>query len=173
VEGSGKFPQFLEGTWKGDKLGWELEFGPGGGGISSAVIPLGQVRVRPNQTSRIEGARGEPGIFEAGDFVVNYEPRNRGIFISIAIEHIYEEIGGGILEGGCEYFIEGSILEDEKTMEATVFTALDLDAYMPDANAAEGEPALKQVGDFRTEPEEDKQRVNFTKVADIEASGPE
>ncbi len=134
-----EFPQFPAGTWKADKDGWELVFEPNGT-ISSAVIPLGRVRIRPNQTTKIQGRLGEPGIFEAGDCVLEYGPESGKISITIDMKHIYAEISGGILDGTCEYFITGSIQKDRKTWEATVFSVLDLDVLKPDPNSASALP---------------------------------
>ncbi len=160
-----EFPQFLVGTWRSDKDGWELVFEPNGT-ISSAVIPLGRVRIRPNQTTRVEGRLGEPGIFEAGDCVLEYGPESGKISITIDMRRIYAEIGGGILDGTCEYFISGSVRKDRKTWEATVFSVLDLDVLMPDPNSTEQPPPFKKVGVLRTELGADEKQLIFTKVED-------
>ena len=46
VQGGGRFPSALAGTWKAEGHGWEFVFEPDGT-ISSAVIDEGMIRVTP------------------------------------------------------------------------------------------------------------------------------
>ncbi len=162
IKGGGEFPQFLAGRWKGDKHGWEFVFEPDGT-ISSVVISLGGVESRPNQTTRVQGRKGEPGIFEAGDFEVYYDSEYRELSVNIKIKRVYIDMGS-IVEGTCEYFIIGDISEDEKIWQSDVFTLLDLVVLAPDPNRTTGEPELKEIGDLRSDFSEGAERVIFTKV---------
>ena len=153
----------MVGEWKGDKFGWEIVF-DADGTVSSAVIALGQVRIKPNQITEVQGRKGEPGIFEAGDCDVNYNPKNHEISINIEIKRAYMEIGGGVLKGPCQYFIIGSVLEDEVAWDAEVFTAFDLVVLLPDPNSTNGKPVHKGTGNFQQDFDMTPDRVIFTKV---------
>ncbi|MHC4184897.1 MAG: hypothetical protein ACYSR4_03055, partial [Planctomycetota bacterium] len=134
VEGGGQFPQSLVGTWKANKSSWELVF-DADGGFSSVVIPLGQVRLQPNEKVEVRGRKGEPGLFQAGDFEGHYDPRTREISAIIEVKRIFAEIAGGVLDGSCEYFIAGNVAKNNKTIDAYIHTKLDLPAMLPDPNS--------------------------------------
>lgn len=167
VEGGGEFPEFLVGTWRTEgKSGWEFSFEPDGT-ISSVVIALGRVRIRPNQKTEVQGRKGEPGIYEAGDCEAYYDPASRDLSVVIKMKRIYAEIAGGIIDGTCEYYIGGSVSEDGENWDADVVVLLDLSVQLPDPNSTKEEPTFKQVGFLRTTPDEgSKQRFVFTKVKD-------
>ena len=76
------------------------------------------------------------------------------------------EIGGGILEGPCRYFIVGSVLEDEVVWDADVFTAFDLAVLLPDPNSPHGKPVPRGTGNFQQDFGMAPERVIFTKVED-------
>jgi hypothetical protein len=168
VQSSKQFPGFIAGTWKGDKLGWEIVFAPDGT-ITSAVIALGQVRIKPNQITEVQGREGEPGIFEAGDCEVEYDIESREMSVTIEMKRVFAEIGRGTLDGTCGYFIVGGILEDKKTWDAEVFTRLHLIPMVPDPNSVEVNPPLVEIGVLQTDFSDQATHVIFTKVENAPA----
>lgn len=167
IEGGGKFPDFLVGRWKAvpeEDIAWEVAFEPNGV-ISSAVIPLGSVEVRPNQITRVQGRKGEPGIFEAGDFEVYFDPQYRELSVYIKIKRVYVDMGS-IAEGPCEYFIAGNISEDGKTWQADAFTSFDLLVLTPDPNHREDRSKFEEIGRLDTDFSKDQESLTFTKVPD-------
>lgn len=166
VQGRSEFPEFLAGIWKAGSS-WEVVFEPDGT-ISSAVIALGQVRIKPNQKTEFQaGRKSKLGIFEAGDCKAYYDPASRDLSVVIEMKHIYAEVGGGIIDGTCEYYISGSISEDGENWDTDVVELLDLSVQLPDPNSTEEEPTFRQAGFFRTTPDEGpKQHFVFTKVKD-------
>jgi hypothetical protein len=157
-----EFPEFLAGTWKAKDSPWKIVLAADGT-VSSAVIPMGEVEVRPNQTTKVEGWRGEPGIFEAGDFVAQYGPKNRELVVTIEMKRIYAEMGG-ILDGTCKYYLIGGLSEDGEIWNADVFNLLDAVVLAPEPNSAEGKPAFKKTGVLRSELDDGSERLIFTKV---------
>jgi hypothetical protein len=164
IEGGGEFPQFLVGRWKDEKKTWEFVFEPDGT-ISSVVDSVFQERLRPNQTTEVRGRGGEPGIFEAGECELYYDPESREISATIEIKRVYMEIGGGILDGTCDYFVAGNVWEDEETWEADIYTLLNLAVLLPDPNSVGEEPTFKHSGFLKGDPNEDNYKhLIFTKV---------
>lgn len=155
-------PPHIAGTWKADGSPWKIVLSPQGE-VTSAVIPLGEAEVKPNQTTEIQGRKEEPGIFEAGDFEAYYDPENRELLVSIEIKRVYVEMGS-ILEGTCEYFVTGNVSENGKVWHADVFTSLDLTAFAPDPNSTAEKPAFRQIGVLQGDPSDGSEQFIFTKV---------
>jgi hypothetical protein len=163
IQSSKQFPGFVTGTWKGNDWGWEIVLAPDGT-VISAVIALGQVRIKPNQTTEVQGRKGEPGIFEAGDCEVEYDIESREMSVSIEMKRVYMDMGS-IVDGTCRYFLVGGFSEDRKIWYTEIFTELDLAVLTPDPNSPKDKPVLKETGAFRQGlSEEPPQDVIFTKV---------
>ena len=113
VDGDGQFPQFLTGTWKADKHSWEFVFEPDGT-ISSAVISMGQIELKPGQVTKLPMRYGGKGIFKPGVWTVHYNPANRVLTVEISLKSFYMELGRGILEGESTDIFVGPISEDGK-----------------------------------------------------------
>lgn len=176
VKDGGKFPRFLAGTWEANKNNdlnyWRIVFEPDGA-ISSAVIPLGEVEVRPNQTTEYEGPKGEPGFFKAGDFQVYCNPQSRELSVNIKIKQFYLERvleWNVILKGSWEYFIVGDVSEDGKTWEGGVFSSPDITVIVPDPNSPEDKSKFKETAKARVDfGDEEEEHLIFTKVPDVNA----
>ena len=138
-----KLPDFLVGTWKAEH-GWEMDF-ERDSTISRAVLSLGQIEVRPNKTTKIKGKQGEPGIFEAGNFELEYNPVTRDIYVVITMKYIYAEIGTGKLDGSSEDIFFGHVSQDGKSWEAEWMTQFNL-------------------GELRTSPDDPPFNITFTKI---------
>jgi hypothetical protein len=163
VQSSKQFPEFIGGIWKGDAWSWEIVFAPDGT-VTSAVIALGQVRIKPNQTTEVQGQKGEPGIFEAGDCEVEYDIESREMSVSIKMKRVYMDMGS-IVDGTCEYFLVGGFSEDGKIWYTEIFTELDLAMLTPDPNFPKDKPVLIETGSFRQGLNDDPpENVIFTKV---------
>ena len=160
------FARALAGTWRAEGSFWEIDFAPDGT-ISSAVIPLGNVRIRPNQTTEVKGWLGEPGIFQAGSCPVYLEPQSRQISIQIPIEKVYARFATASLDGTCQYFIEGEMAKNNQALFATAFTVLKLDVIANEPNSATGQSAGEKLGVLDTnpnQPEEAAAQLIFTRV---------
>ncbi len=111
IEGDGQFPEFLVGTWKADSGGWEIVFEPNGT-ISSAVVSLGRVRMKPGQVTTVPMKLGGKGEFEAGPWAVQYSPERRELVVEIAIASFRVELGDNVLKGRTLDIFTGSISAD-------------------------------------------------------------
>ncbi|MHC4120123.1 MAG: hypothetical protein ACYSWO_21730 [Planctomycetota bacterium] len=121
IEGNGQFPEFLVGTWKADKSGWEIVFEPNGA-ISSAVVSLGRVRIKPGQTTTVPMKLGGKGVFEAGQWAVEYLPDRRELTVEIAIASFRVELGDGVVKGRTLDVFTGSISADGRSWWANRFS---------------------------------------------------
>ncbi|GAJ19845.1 unnamed protein product, partial [marine sediment metagenome] len=92
IEGDGEFPEFLVGRWKADKHGWQFVFEPDGA-ISSAVISLGRVRMKPGEITTVPMKMDGKGIFEPGEWMVHYAPVGRELTVKISLKNFYVELG--------------------------------------------------------------------------------
>jgi hypothetical protein len=111
IDGDGTFPDFLVGTWKADRGGWEFTFEPDGT-ISSAVVSIGRVTLKPGQTTRVPMKLGGEGVFEPGQWSVQYSHQQRELIVDIAIDHFYVELGENVLRGRTRDFFVGSVSAD-------------------------------------------------------------
>ncbi len=111
IEGDGKFPEFLVGTWRANKDNWEFVF-EADGTISSAVISLGRVEIRPGQITTIPTKKGGKGVFEPGQWLVHYAPAERQLTVKISLEHFRMEMGGQAIEGKDTNIFAGKVDED-------------------------------------------------------------
>ena len=120
IEDGGEFPQFLAGTWKADKQGWEIVF-ESDGRLSSAVIPLGRVRVEPGKKTVIPMKKGGKGVYEPGEWLAQYSPSSRELAVNIVIKRFRLEIGDGVLSGSLTDIIAGQVSKDGKYWDAEWF----------------------------------------------------
>jgi len=117
IDGDGGFPEFLVGTWTTDSDVWEFVFEEDGT-ISSAVVSLGAVRLKPGRVTTVPMHQGGEGIFEPGRWVVQYNPDERELIVKISIKNFYIELGEDTLDGSGEDIFVGRISEDGESWPA-------------------------------------------------------
>ena len=121
IDGGGEFPEFLVGIWKADKHGWEIVFEPDGT-ISSVVISLGRVRIKPGQVTEVPMEPGGRGVFEAGQWTVQYSPDDRELAVEIVVDDFHIDMGSRGLKGhGSDWFV-GPVSEDWQMWQVEWFT---------------------------------------------------
>jgi hypothetical protein len=111
IDGDGEFPEFLVGKWRADKGGWEVVFEPDGK-ISSAVVSLGRVRMKPGRVTTTQMVLGGEGLFKPGKWTVQYSPGKRELIVEIAIEHFRVELGENVVQGKTRDFFIGLVSGD-------------------------------------------------------------
>jgi hypothetical protein len=111
IDGDGKFPDFLVGRWKADRGGWEIHFEPDGT-ISSAVVSIGRVTMKPGQTTTVPMQLGGQGIFEPGRWTVQYSHAQRELIVEIVIDRFHVELGDNVLRGKTRDFFVGLVSQD-------------------------------------------------------------
>jgi hypothetical protein len=121
VDGDGRFPEFLAGTWKADSGGWEFVIEPNGA-ISSAVVSLGRVRLKPGQVTTVPMQLGGKGVFEPGLWAVQYSHKQRELIVDITIKHFRVELGDSVLKGSTHDVFAGSVSEDGRLWWAQRFS---------------------------------------------------
>ena len=121
IDGDGQFPDFLVGTWKADSGGWEIVFEPNGT-ISSAVVSIGRVRMKPGQVTTVPMKLGGKGVFEAGPWAVQYSPQRRELVVEIAIASFRVELGDSVVKGRTLNIFAGSVSPDGRSWWANRFS---------------------------------------------------
>lgn len=111
IDGDGKFPDFLVGRWKADRGGWEFVFEPDGT-ISSAVVSIGRVTMKPGRTTTIPMQLGGKGVFVPGQWTVQYSHAQRELIVEIVIDRFHIDLGDSVLRGRTRDFFVGSVSGD-------------------------------------------------------------
>jgi len=116
IEGGGEFPESLVGVWKADKDGWEFVFEPDGT-LSSVVVSLGRVRMKPGEVTTVPMKMGGKGIYEPGEWVVHYVPTVRELMVRISLKNLYVKVGESVLEGKSTDVFAGPVIQDGKVWQ--------------------------------------------------------
>lgn len=123
-------PPEVAGTWKAEKTPWEITLTPNGE-VASAVIFMGGVKIKPNQTTKKQMLDGQYSTWKAGPCEVSYNPENRKLFVNILIEHMVGKMGDFTLEGFTDDFFTGPVSEDGKTWNANWINRFDYGERFP------------------------------------------
>ena len=121
VDGDGRFPAFLVGTWKADHGGWEIVFAPDGK-ITSAVISLGRVKLTPGRVTTVPMEMGGKGTFTPGPWSVQYLQEQRQLIVEIAVEKFRVELDKNIVKGRTRDFFIGEVSQDGENWWAQRFS---------------------------------------------------
>ncbi len=123
-------PGEIAGTWKARDSVWKIVLSPDGT-VSSAVIQMGEVEIRPNRTTRVEMKDGSFSTYTAGDCVVDYTPATRELFVSIEMKKIHIVFMDNLIEGNSLDRFVGPVSEDGKTWTADWITVFDYGPRFP------------------------------------------
>ena len=127
-------PPDIAGTWKAQFSPWKIVLSPDGT-VSSAVIPMGEVEIKPNQTARVEMKDGSYSTFEAGDCIVEYKAATRELFVSVEMKSINVVYLDNVIDGKSIDRFVGLVSEDGKVWTADWITVSDYGPRFPqDAN---------------------------------------
>ena len=121
VEGGRQFPEDLAGVWKADSGGWEIVIEPNGT-ISSAVVSLGRVRLKPARETVVPMKMGGKGVFQAGRWAVHYSHERRELTVEITIESFRVELGESVVKGQTMDLFFGTVSPDGKSWWARRFS---------------------------------------------------
>ena len=145
VDGDGEFPEFLVGTWKADKGGWEFIFEPDGT-ISSAVIGLGKVRMKPGQIAEVPMQIGGKAVFEPGLWTVQYSVASGELSVEVVIDNFHMEERQQLLGGKATNMFVGPVSENDKIWQAEWFDFSDYIFYTPEPVKVAFDPNKAYVG---------------------------
>ena len=123
-------PPDIVGTWKAQDSPWKIVLSPDGA-VSSAVIPMGEIEIKPNQTTKAEMKDGSVSTFKAGDCVVEYTPIMRELFVSIEMEKVYVKFLDNVIAGNSIDRFIGPVSEDGKLWKADWITVYDYGPRFP------------------------------------------
>ncbi len=130
AEQNSYFPEFLVGTWKAENRPWKIVLSSDGT-VSSALIPMGRVEVRPNQTTKVEMKDGQYSIYKAGDFDVVYNPADKELFISIEILEYHIVYLDNVIDGNSIDRFAGEVTEDGEYWMADWIRIFDYGPRLP------------------------------------------
>jgi hypothetical protein len=130
VEGGGQFPEFLAGKWVGGE-GWEFTFEPNGV-ISSAVFSLGRIKMKPGQITRVPMKMGGEGVYEPGEWLVDYDPNTRELTVEVSLKNFRIQIGDSIVEGKGTDIFTGKVSENGKDWLVTWNSFPQYKAHTPE-----------------------------------------
>ena len=134
IEGGQSFPAGLVGKWKEDKHGWELDFARDGK-ITSAVIPMGLVRVVPGKITHYKVAIGHgKGMVKPGQWEVQYSAQSRELAVEIDIDAFHQDLGTKAIGGNMTYIIDGPVSADGDEWHADWYMYGRYVAYLPEPN---------------------------------------
>ena len=123
-------PPDITGTWQADDAPWRITLNPDGT-IASAIIPMCEVEVRPNHTTKVEMLDGKFSTFNAGDFIVEYTPDTRQLYVSVEIKHLRVIFQDNRIEGNTLDRFIGTVSEDGKLWIVDWFRFFDYGPAFP------------------------------------------
>lgn len=96
---------------------------------------MGEVEIRPNQTTKVEMIDGSISTFKAGDCIVEYIPNTRELFVSVEMKEIHVVYLDNMLDGNSIDRFVGPVSKDGKTWTADWINVFDYGPHFPqDAN---------------------------------------
>jgi len=135
-------PPEVVGTWKARESPWKIVLNPDGT-VASAVIDMGTVEVKPNQTTKVEMKHGEFSTFKAGNCEVEYTPETRELFVSIEMKKIHVVFPNDSLDGNSLDMFIGPVSEDGKEWTADWIKVFDYGPRFPqDPNDILAQPLI-------------------------------
>ena len=123
-------PPDIVGTWKAQDSPWKIVLSSDGT-VSSAVIPMGEVEIKPNQTTKVKMKDGSFSTFKAGDCVVEYTPDTRELFVSVEMEQIHVRFLDNVIDGNSIDRFVGPVSEDGKFWMADWIAVFDYGPRFP------------------------------------------
>jgi len=129
-QGPTVLPPDIAGTWRAKEAPWEIVLSPQGK-VTSAVIPLGVVEVRPNQTTEVEMKDGSISTYKAGDCIVEYTPETRELFVSVEMEEFHIRFLDNRIDGNSIDRFIGPVSEDGGVWTADWINVFDYGPRFP------------------------------------------
>lgn len=127
---SNAFPPNVAGTWQAEGSVWKIVLSKDGK-VKSALVPMGEAEVRPNETTKFEMKDGKFSHITAGECIAEYKPVERELFVSIEQKEIYMSLPGDSLTGNSLDIFRGPVSEDGKTWNAEQTTVFDYGPRFP------------------------------------------
>ena len=119
-QGRSVLPPDIAGTWKAQNPSspWKIVLSPDGK-VASAVIPMGRVEIRPNQTTKVELRGGGISTYKVGDCTVDYTVETRELFVSMDVQEFrIVFMDKQLLDKNFKYYLVGKVSKDGKIWES-------------------------------------------------------
>jgi hypothetical protein len=130
------------GTWQAKDSSWKIVISPDGT-LSSAVIPMGVVEIKPNRITKVEMQDGRWSTFKAGDCPVEYNPATRELFVTVIIDKIHVVFMDNIIDGKSIDRLVGPVSADGKFWTADLISIFDYGPRFPqEPNDVSAEPLI-------------------------------
>ncbi len=123
-------PPDIAGTWKAQDSPWKIVLSPDGK-VSSAVIPMGEIEIKPNRTTKVKMKDGSISTFTTGDCVVEYTPINRELYVCIEMEKIHIKFLDNVITGNSTDRFVGSVSQEGRFWMADWITVFDYGPSFP------------------------------------------
>jgi len=109
---------------------------------------MGEVLVKPNQTTKVEMKDGNFSTYEPGKFDLEYTPETRELYVSIEIKKMHISLPGGWIDGNNLSRFTGPVSEDGRTWIADWIELFDYGPRFPqDPNDAYNGPVtFEKIG---------------------------
>jgi len=138
----GNLPPEVAGIWLAYDAPWVIELSPDGN-VVSAMIPMGEVEIGPNQTTEAEMLDGQISMYEGGDCPVEYNPQTRELTVTIAVKAFHVKFYDDRIDGNSTDTFMGRVSEDGRTWYADWYSIFDYGPRFPmDANEIYSGPVL-------------------------------
>jgi len=137
----------IAGTWKAEKSLWQIVITEDGL-VKSAVFPMGEATVIPNETTYITMKDDTKSSYRSGDFPLVYDPKHSELEVTIMIEEFHIRFLDNRIDGNHEAVFFGEISDDGTTWDGSVVEIFDYGPRLP-----QGEEGIMPVP------------IKFTKVS--------
>jgi len=135
-------PEDIAGTWKARESAWKIVLDRNGT-VSSAVVSMGEVEVRPNKTTEFDMKDGSISRIKGGDCVVDYTAATRNLYVSIEVEEVHIVFGEAVIDGNSVDRFIGHVSEDGKEWVVDWINVFDYGPRFPqDPNDVYAQPLI-------------------------------
>ena len=123
-------PSHAAGIWQAEDSAWRIVVNSDGS-IGSAVIPMGEVEVRPNETTRVLMKDDSYSTFKAGDCFAEYYPEHGELYVSVEMDAIHVVFLDNVVDGNSLDYFVGPVSEDGKEWKAEWVNVFDYGPRFP------------------------------------------
>lgn len=125
-----RLPAGVAGTWQARDNVWRIVLTESGQ-VDSAVIPLGEVEIKPNKTTKVQMDDGRYSTYKAGDCTIEYDAALRELVVAIEMEEIQILFMDNRITGNTKDVFIGTVSEDGKVWETDWLNWFDLGERFP------------------------------------------
>ena len=129
-QGKAVLPPEVAGVWQAQDSPWKIVLAPDGT-VASALVPMGEAEVRPNETTKFEMQDGSFSHITAGECFVEYQPEGRQLIVGIELKDIHISFPDDALDGNSIDWFAGPVSEDGRFWTADRINVFDYGPRFP------------------------------------------